>query len=104
MFWKDKKVNKSRNCKVILGMVMINDKSSFEVDRFVNDLKSFYGDNIKEPTGDSGSFAFTVNGETAAIAHMDVPIPIGDIEGAAQYAYNWQTALDDTKEHKSHLI
>src|SRR5690349_20290836 len=35
---------------------------------------------------------------------MPVPIPSGDIEGTSQYAYNWPTAMEDTKEHKSHLI
>lgn len=39
-----------------------------------------------------------------AIAHMPIPIPSGEIEEAAQYAYNWQTALEDTKDHESHLI
>lgn len=104
MFWKKKKADKYRDGKIILGMVMLNDESSFDVDRFANDLKAAYEHDIKEPTGDSGSFVFTLDGEMVAIAHIDVPIPIGDIEGTAQYAYNWQTALEDTKDHKSHLI
>lgn len=85
-------------------MVMLNDDGSFDVENFTNDFKNNYGGNIKEPTGDSSSFVFTVDGETAAIAHMSVPIPQGDIEETSQYAYNWQTALEDTKGHKSHLI
>ena len=104
MFWKKKTVDKSQDSKIILGMVMLNDENSFSVEHFLNDFKNSNCDNIKEPTGDSSSFVFTVDGETVAVAHMDVPIPIGDIEGSAQYAYNWLTALDDTKDHKSHLI
>lgn len=104
MFWKKKKVDTTQDSKIILGMVMLNDNNSFDVESFVNDFKNNYGDNIKEPTGDNGSFVFTLDGETIAVAHMDVPIPTGDIEGTAQYAYNWQTALEDTKNHQSHLI
>lgn len=104
MFWKSKKVDKTQDSKIILGMVMLHDDSSFDVESFTNDFKNNYGDKIKEPTGDSGSFVFTVDGETTAIAHMDIPIPPGDIEETSQYAYNWQTALEDTKDHKSHLI
>jgi len=104
MFWKKKKNGTTQDSKIILAMVMLNDNNPFDIDTLLNDFKNNYGDNIKEPTGDNGSFVFEVNGEMAAIAHMDVPIPTGDIEGAAQYAYNWQTALEDTKDHKSHLI
>lgn len=85
-------------------MVMLKDENSFNVDGFVTDFKASYGQNIERPTGDNGSFVFTVDGETAAIAHMNVPIPAEDIEDTAQYAYNWLTTLNDTKDHKSHLI
>ena len=104
MFCKKKTADKWNNSKIILGMVMLDDENSFDVERFINDFKGFYGDNIKDPRGDSGSFVFTVDGEMVAIAHMDVPIPKGDIEGTAQYTYHWQTALAETKDHKSHLI
>lgn len=104
MFWKKKKADKSQDSKMILGMVLLQDANTFDIGSFSNDFLSFYGDNIQEPTGDNSSFVFTVDGEMIAIVHMPVPIPSGDIEGTAQYAYNWQTALEDTNEHKSHLI
>ena len=104
MLWKKKIKDDKPDSKIILGMVILNVESFFDVDSFVNDFKSFYDDNIQEPAGDNSSFVFQVDGETVAIAYMDVPIPKGDIEGTAQYAYNWQTALEDTKDHKSHLI
>lgn len=37
-----------------------------------------------------------------AIAHMPFPIPKEDIQETAEYAYYRQTALDETKQHKSH--
>jgi hypothetical protein len=104
MMWKKKIADKSQDSKIILAMVMLHAENSFSVDSFVNNFKSLYGDNIKKPTGDNGSFAFTVDEETIVIAHMDLPIPASDIESTAQYAYNWPTALEDIKDHKSHLI
>lgn len=85
-------------------MIMLNDYNAFDIDRFSVDFKKNYGRNIQEPSGDNGSFVFKIEDEMVAIAHMNVPIPSGDIEGTAQYSYNWQTALEDTKDHKSHLI
>jgi len=104
MFWKKKKTGKTRESKIILGMVMLQDDSAFNIDSFSDDFKSHYGGNIQEPTGDNSSFVFTVNEEMVAIGHMPVPIPSSDIKRASQYAYNWQTALEDTKKQQAHLI
>ncbi|MBS1576495.1 MAG: DUF4261 domain-containing protein [Bacteroidetes bacterium] len=97
-------MDKTQDSKIILGMVLLQDVNAFDIDTFRNDFLSFYGDNIQEPTGDNSSFVFTVDGEMIAIAHIPVPIPSGDIQGTAQYAYNWETSLEDTDKHKSHLI
>lgn len=83
---------------------MLADQNSFSKDAFVNDFESLYPDSIKDGSGDDASFAFLVDGATVAIGHMPVPIPLSDIKATAEYAYNWQTGLDDTKDHKSHLI
>ena len=85
-------------------MILLKDVSSFEINNFCNDFTNNSGYHINEPTGDNSSFIFTVEGETVGIAHVQAPIPSNDIEGTAQYAYNWRNALEETKEHKSHLI
>ncbi len=104
MFWKKKKTDTSQNSNIILGMVMLKDNNSFSIDSFCNDYTNNYNSLVEEPTGDSGSFIFKIEGEMAAIAHMNIPIPSSDIKETAIYAYNWQTALEDTDEHQSHLI
>ncbi|MDP4264686.1 MAG: DUF4261 domain-containing protein [Bacteroidota bacterium] len=104
MFWKSKKNDGKQDSKIILGMIMLNDKNTFKFDDFVLDYNNNYNAKIEEPTRDNLSAAFTINGETVAIGHIPAPIPSGDIEATAQYSYNWQTVLKDTKEHKSHLI
>lgn len=97
-------MTKQQDSSILLGMIMLKDEKSFDVSSFVGDFETNYSYTIQEPTGDNASFVFHVDKEMAAIAHMSVPIPSGDIEGTAQYAYNWQTALEDIKGHKSHLI
>jgi hypothetical protein len=104
MFWKKKKADKPKDSKIILGMVLLHDEKTFHVDLFIDDYKSNYGDSIQDPEGDSNALVFTMEGEMVAIAHMPIPIPPGDLEGTAPFAYNWLTVLEDTKEHKSHLV
>jgi hypothetical protein len=85
-------------------MVILQDDNSFDTKTFRKDFKYNYHKTINKPSGDSFSFAFKVDDEFIVIGHMPVPIPHGDIEGTAKYAYNWETALEDLKNHKSHLI
>jgi hypothetical protein len=104
MFWKKKTSDKSHDSKIILGMVMLYNDNAFDIGSFTDDFKSHYCDNIEEPTGDNAPFVFQSEGEIITIAHMPVPIPFSDIEETAIYAYNWQAALDDMKDNRSHLI
>jgi len=103
MFWKKKK-NKEQEPKILLGMILLSDEQSFDVAGLINDYGKNYNYNIQEPTGDSLSFVFDIEDEMIAIGHMPAPIPSGEIEGTAQYAYNWPTVIDEVKGHKSHLI
>ena len=102
MFWKKKKPEKEN--KIILGMVMNFGENDFNLDDFVSDYYKFYDGNIENIEGDNLALSFTIDGESVAIAYMNFPIPLNDIEGTAQYAYNWETVLEDTRNHKSHFI
>ena len=103
MFGKKKKQDETQS-RIILGMVILQDLNSFDTKGFRKDFKSNYKKTVDEPSGDGSSFAFKIDGEFIVVGHMPVPIPLGDIEGTAEYAYNWETALEDIKDHKSHLI
>lgn len=102
MFGKKKKSGKED--KIILGMILIKDENSFNLKGFFDDLKYHYNIEIRDPNGDNTSLVFTVGDEFVMIGHIAAPIPLEDIQESAYYAYNWQTALEDSKPHKSHLI
>ena len=103
MIWKNKKLD-GKERKIILGRVILQDDKSFDTKAFRKDFKDNYHKSINKPSGDSSSFAFKVDDELIVLGHMPIQIPHADIEGTAKYAYNWETALEDSKNHKSHLI
>jgi len=90
--------------KMILGMIMLADDNSFDMDRFVVDFKSQYDGDVQDATSDNTSFGCTIDRATVAVGFMPFPIPAGDIEGTAQYGYNWPDALAEIVSHKAHLI
>jgi hypothetical protein len=104
MIWRKKRNDKSGDNKIILGMIMHNENEAIDFNLFAIDFKNSYRNNIGEISGENTSFTFKVDNEMVGIGHMDIPIPKGDIEGTSKFAYNWQTVLEDTKDHKSHLI
>lgn len=106
MFRKKKKQEEEhkQESTIILGMIMLSNESSFPLDSFAADYNNHYSTTIEDVKGDSEATAFSLEGEMIAIGHMPLPIPAGDLESAASYAYNWVNAMEEIKEHKSHLI
>ncbi|MBI3717980.1 MAG: DUF4261 domain-containing protein [Sphingobacteriales bacterium] len=99
-----KSKSKKENIRIILGMVMLADELPLNKDAFYQDFIKNYSRKAKKITGDNSVSTITIDGQLVLIAHMPVPIPNSDIERTAEYAYNWETAVEDTKDHKSHLI
>jgi len=105
MFFKKKRQEESTNeSRIIIGMIMLNDDNAADIKLFRKNFKKNFDNSISDLSGDNTAFAFNVDNESVAIGHVSAPIPHGDIEGTAEYAYNWETALEDLKNHKSHLI
>ncbi len=88
----------------LLAMPMFNNNETFELDKVIAYLKSDWGIDVSDINGTEGTITFSMEGEVVVLSTMPVQIPWGDIRGTAQYAYNWQTAEEDLKEHNSHII
>lgn len=103
-FKKKESSDKRQESKILLAMPMFNNGETYKLDDVVNNLKSFWDLTVTEIEGDNQTAVFKVNGEMVALAYMPVQIPWGDIEGTAQYAYNWQDATQELKDHNGHAI
>jgi len=89
---------------IILGMIMLEDNTGFNIAGFTQDYDDNYNYAVKYQEGGIEGFVCAIEGENIAIMQMGFPIPDEDIKGTGQYAYNWPTVLDDIKDHKDHLI
>lgn len=102
LFKKDQQAPKQSN--ILLAMPMFNDDKRYQLDKVIDNLRVFWSLDVTDIAGDDEAASFNVNGEEIALANMPVQIPWGDIEGTAQYAYNWKSALKDLEGHTGHAI
>src|SRR5690606_26192988 len=89
IFKKKEQPKENQENKIILAMPMFVNGDRYELNAIIVNLKNYWNLNITDVEGDNESAILTIDDEKVAIAFMPVPIPIGDIEGTAQYAYNW---------------
>jgi len=87
---------------VIMSMILLGNENSFSYSTFITNVKSKF--EIKDESGDNTAGVFTIGNDSVSIMHINAPVPDGDIEGTAKYAYNWVSATDDLKDHRSHVI
>jgi hypothetical protein len=92
----------SRN-ELLLAMPLFVNSDSYDLTRVTNHIKGFWDLDVSI-TGDNDSAVLDIDGERIALAFMDLAVPKGDIEGTAQYAYNWPTVLEDLQGHDGHGI
>lgn len=102
MFWKSKKSKEPEN-SILLGMVILNTTSLFDLKGFLHDFNEQYSYKTGKVTGDGLAASFEVNGELVAIGSVQTPIPWNDIEQTIPYAYNWEDAARDLQDHQGHL-
>lgn len=90
--------------KILLAMPLFKNNETYNLEKALKHLKESWGAEIEDPKENNQTAVFTINGQMVAIAFMPAPVPSGDIEGTAAYAYNWPTAIDDLKDHTGHAI
>jgi hypothetical protein len=89
---------------VLLAMPLFKDNNSYQLNKIIDSLETFWDLDITDIAGDSDAAVFNVEGEEIALMNMPIPIPEGDIEGTAKYAYNWPSALQDLEGYTGHAI
>jgi hypothetical protein len=109
LFGKKEKPEETKNKKVegksniLLAMPMFTSNETFDITKVKSHLKNHWGLKIESEDGEDSS-VMTINGEMVAIMNMPASIPAADIDGAAQYAYNWPKASEELKLMTSHAI
>lgn len=103
-FKKKEKTEQPSKSNVLLAMPMFNNGETFDLEKVIAYLLSDWGIEATEIDGSSGTVSFSVQGEMVVLATVAAQIPWGDIQGAAQYAYNWPTATADLENHNSHVL
>jgi hypothetical protein len=104
-FFKKEKTNLEKNeNSILLAMPMFNNNERYNINDVVQNLKTSWDSKISDFTGDNDSAVFKIDGEIITLAYIPAPIPWEDIQGTAEYAYNWQTASKDLEKHNGHAI
>jgi hypothetical protein len=102
-FKKDNKI-KSANTSAILGMVLLEDTNSLNLEATLNELRTKWNldvnDNDREEIG-----AVLVIGEyKVAIATIPAAIPEEEVEKTAAFNYLWENGVEETSKHKGHVV
>jgi hypothetical protein len=104
IFKKKAQPTESEERTILLAMPMFVNGKRYQLDAIVDNLKNEWGLAISDITGNDDSAIITIDGDMVAIAYLAAPIPMSDIEGTAQYAYNWPSVLADLKDFTGHAI
>jgi hypothetical protein len=103
-FTKKEKKEETTKSNLLLAMPMFNNDERFDVDKIIAYLQSDWGIKATDIDKSAEAASFSIEGETVVLATVAAQIPMGDIQGTAQYAYNWPTALKDLENHNVHAL
>ena len=99
-----KKEKSEKKKQLFLSMPLFKGKQAYSLDQVVQELKSHWGLEISEVSGDDSSATFVIDGALVALALMDLPIPSQEFEELYAYSYLWQDVEKETQEHTQHAI
>lgn len=89
---------------LLLAMPMFKNGEKYSIETVLAYLTQSWGYEIEGQDYDDTTAVLTTQGTMFAIAFMPAPIPSDDIQNSAQYAYNWQSVVEDIQEVDSHAI
>ena len=104
LFDKFKKKENTKENPLLLSMPMFNSDEAFSLDDIINDLKTYWGLDIADRTGDNEVSTFIINNETVAIGLMPAPIPESELKPICEYSYLWKNVSEEVKKHTNHAI
>lgn len=90
--------------RLLLGMVLLEEPNSLNLEGFFTELKDRWHLDIKNTDAKDHIAVFDANGYDIAVAHMPFPVPGKEIQHAAKLSYLWKNADDEISRSKSHIV
>ena len=103
-FLKKEKKSGTNPEKLILGMVLLKENNSMEIDKVISELKDKWKLKVGNAETDNETSIIEINGYRIAIANMPVPIPGDEVKTTAEFNYFWKNGDIEATSHKGHII
>ena len=103
-FLKKEKKTESNTSSAILGMVLLEDPNSFDLKRTVKELETKWKLKVNNNDSDDKAAVLVIEGYNVAIATIPVAIPDKEVEKNAEYNYLWENGVEESSEHKAHIV
>jgi hypothetical protein len=94
----------SASTKPILGMILLEEANSMQIDNVILDLRNKWDLSVGDKESDNGTSILVIDNYRIAIANMPIPIPGDEIKSTAEYNYYWQNGTKEATKHKGHVI
>ncbi len=88
----------------ILGMVLLEDDTSLDLEGVAGELKSKWKLAMGNPVIKNDATVLEIEEYNVAIALIPAPIPGDEVQKAARYSYFWDDAELETQKHQAHVI
>jgi len=95
---------KTKSTSTMLGMILLKESNSIEIEKVVKELKEKWKLKIGDAETDNETSILEIDGYRIAIAHMPVAIPGDEVKSAAEYNYFWKNGAKEASKHKGHII
>ena len=103
-FFKKSEKKQPESSTSILGMILLEEANSLNIEGMVNDLENTWKLKItSKETGEEAS-VLNINGYNIAIGNIPAAIPGDEVKTTAEYNYLWQNAIEEANKHKGHII
>ncbi len=103
-FLKKEKSNESTTTSLILGMVLLEEANTVDINGVVSDLRSSWRLQVDDRESGDASSVLVIDGYNIAIAHMPLPVPGDEIKETAAYNYLWPNAEAEATRHQGHVL
>lgn len=100
---KDKNIESKRN-SAILGMVLLEDRNSFDLKGTVSELKTKWKLKVNDNDADDKTAVLEIENYNVAIAVIPAKIPGEEVEKNAEFNYFWENGVEETSKHKGHIV